>query len=395
MTSLMRTLEFRSRRIVSGDGAYLITEDGTRLLDFYADTGASGLGYNHPAARKAFSDILERNYPVHSINMYPFAEREDVATRLCVVTEMDKAFFCNSGAEAIEACIKLARKHQSRWADTTASLATGRPLVRHEIWSLRRGFHGRTYSTLAAGDGPPYHMEGFGPHLEGFHKWDWDNIEAINPKAAAVLLSPVLGHHDVVPYTCQQLQSIRDYCDEYGILLIFDEVQSGGGRSGSFLYAQQVGVMPDIVGLAKGVAMGFPVGVCLARGEVADAFTPGSHFSTFGGSPPSCVFLNAMLDYLTPEFLKSVTERGEYTVRRMQELGWFTEVRGMGLLICGDSNLDAIEFAKRADEKNLIIGAWRKNPIRVSPVLDASIEDIERGIQIMDEVAREMIAEQS
>lgn len=387
MTSLMRTLEFRKRRIVSGDGAYLIAEDGTRLLDFHADTGASSLGYNHPASRKAFSDILERNYPVHMISLYPFAEREECAARLCVHTEMDKAFFCSSGAEAIEACIKLARKYQYNFRRGNN--------VRQEIWSLRRGFHGRSYSTLAAGDGPSYHTEGFGPHLEGFHKWDWDDIEAINPNAAAVLFAPVLGHHDVVPYTKEQLQSIRDYCDAYDILLIFDEVQSGSGRSGSFLYAQQIGVMPDIVGLAKGVAMGFPVGVCLARGEVADAFTPGSHFSTFGGSPPSCVFINAMLDYLTPEFLKSVTERGEYTIRRMQELGWFNEVRGIGLLICGDSDLDAVEFAKRADEKGLIIGAWRPNPIRVTPVLDASIEDIEHGIQIMDEVAREMIVEQS
>jgi acetylornithine/N-succinyldiaminopimelate aminotransferase len=377
MSHLMRTIEFRKRKIVAGDGAYLIDEDGNQLLDFHSDTGASGLGYNHPAGRAALQTILDRGLPIHSINLYPFAEREETAERLCDATGMDSVFFCNSGTEAVEACIKLARLNKY-------------PENRHEIWSLKKGFHGRTYASMIATDGPPYHTKGFGPHLQGFYKWDFDHIGAINPHAAAVLMSPVLGHHDVMPYTREQLQSIRDYCDEHGILLIFDEVQSGSGRTGAHLYAQKIGVMPDIVALGKGIACGFPAAACLARGDAADTFTPGTHYSTFGGSPSSCVFVNAMLDYLTPEFLASVDDRGKFARKEMRKLGWFREVIGEGLMIAGYSDVDAREFAKRCEKENLIIGAWRENPIRVSPVLDITYVAILEGIETMDRVHWEM-----
>lgn len=379
MSRLMRTIEFRKRKIVGGEGAYLIDRFGRRMLDFHSDTGASGLGYNHPAARAALQTLLDKRLPIHSINLYPFAEREETAERLCDATGMDKVFFCNSGTEAVEACIKLARLNKY-------------PENRHEIWSLKKGFHGRTYASMIATDGPEYHTKGFGPHLRGFRKWDWDDIAEINPYAAAVLMSPVLGHHDVMPYTRKQLQSIRDYCDEHGILLIFDEVQSGSGRTGAHLYAQKVGVMPDVVALGKGIACGFPAAACLARGDAAETFTPGTHYSTFGGSPSSCVFVNAMLDYLTPQFLASVDERGEFIRNEMRKLGWFRTVIGEGLMIAGYADIDAKEFAERCEKENLIIGAWRTNPIRVSPVLDISYEDIEKGIRIMDRVYKEMVA---
>jgi acetylornithine/succinyldiaminopimelate/putrescine aminotransferase len=382
MSNLMRTLAFRDREIVSGDGAYMVDSDGTRLLDFYADTGAASLGYNHPQARKAMQRLLDEDIPVHSLNLVPFKERETAARRVCEKARMDKAFFANSGTEANCAAIKLARLHQTKRFGSE----------RNQIWALEGGFHGRSYGPLAASSGPIYHYEGMGPHAPGYHKWDWDTMETIDPKrAAAVIMSPILGRHDIVVYTREQLQSIRAYCDEHDILLIFDEVQSGGGRCGEYLYAHQMGVMPDIATLAKGVALGYPTGICLARGECADTFSPGNHFSTFGGAPAACVFVGAMLDYLTRDFLDGVKYRGGKIREAMSDLGWFEDVVGAGLLSCGFApHIDAMEFAKRCDAKGLIVGAWRPSPIRVTPVLDISLEVAYVGLDIMDSVYKDM-----
>jgi acetylornithine/succinyldiaminopimelate/putrescine aminotransferase len=375
MSYLMNTLDFRSAEIVSGDGAWLVDSEGNRWLDWYADTGASSLGYCHPAERAALERMFQEDIPVHSINLYPFKEREIAAKRVCEAAGMDKAFFCNSGTEAVEAAIKLARLYHYRNHNK-----------RTEIWTLENCFHGRTYGAMAASDGPPYHYVGFGPHAPKFHKFHWGDIERISPDAAAVIVTPILGAHDVVPYTKEQLQSMRDYCDKHGIVLIFDEIQCGSGRAGSFLYSQQLGVEADVVTLAKGIALGYPVGICLAKGPIADTFTPGKHFSTFGGSPASCVFVNAMLDYLTPAFLDEVKEKGKYIGDQMLNMGFFKHVTATGMMIAGYSDYDAIEFAKRCEKERLIIGAWRKDPIRVCPVLDIKYWEIDKGLNVMEKV---------
>lgn len=379
MDNVMNTLEYRAETVVTGEGGYMIDDQGVKHLDFYADTGASGLGYNHPQTRKVFKRALDEGILVHSLNLHPNRELLDGSKMLCEKTGMDKAFFCNSGTEAVEACIKLARLYQHKNSDRTA-----------EIWSQRGGFHGRSYGSLTASDGPVYHFDGFGPFLSDFHKWSWDNIEAINPNAAAVLLSPVLGRHDIEVYSRDQLLSLREYCDKHGILLIFDEVQSGSGRSGSYLYAQKVGVMPDIVALGKGVALGFPMGVCLAPKHIADAFTPGSHFSTFGGSPLACAFLKGALEYMDDDFLEAVDAKGEYLVDRLSKCSHVQRVAGVGLLRAVYADFDAMEFSRRCAARNLIIGAWRPSPIRVTPVADIDYDTLDLGISTMIEVFEEM-----
>lgn len=382
MSHLMNTLDFRPETIVSGDGAYLIDDHGQRWLDWYSDTGAASLGYCHVATNVALGRLLHEQIPVHSINLHPFKEREIAAERVCKAAGMDKAFFCNSGTEAVEAAIKLARLHQHKQG-----------YDRSDIWTLKGCFHGRTYGALAASDGPDHHLKGFGPHMEGFHKWDWDDMEEIPKNAAAVIVTPMLGAHVVIPYTKEQLSAIREYCTKHGIILIFDEIQCGSGRTGSFLYSQQLGVEADIVTLAKGIACGYPVGICLARGPIADTFTPGVHFSTFGGSPASCVFVNAFLDYLTPGFLRKVKAKGEHIGAALRSMDHFDEITATGMMIAAHSQLDAVEFAKRCAEHKLIIGAWRKDPIRLCPTLDIDFYDIDYGLEIVDVVAAEMKAE--
>jgi len=376
MSYLMNTVEVRQRRIVGASGAYLVDEDGNRLLDFHSDTGASGLGYNHPQMIKALRKMEYGEAPLHTPNMFGWRDNEAIAGKLCEKAGMDKVFFCNSGSEAVETAIKLARLHQS---------AKGRCA----IWSLEGGFHGRTSAALAASSGPEYYYQGFKPLTGGIRRFS--DIYEVDPKAAAVLMSPVLGHHDVMPYSPGYLKEIREYCDKNDILLIFDEIQCGSGRTGSYLYSQQVGVEADIVCLAKGMASGFPMGATLARGAVANAFRPGTHYSTFGGSPAAMAHLEATLEYLTPQFLSGVKQTGELIKDKMERMGWFTKIEGLGMMMVGHSEIDAVEFSRRCEEKGLIIGAWRPNPIRISPVLGAAWHDILSGLEIMDEVYKEMM----
>jgi acetylornithine/N-succinyldiaminopimelate aminotransferase len=375
MSYLMNTVDVRGRKIVDAKGPYLIGENGEILIDFHSDTGASGLGYNHPQMLKVAKMMERGDAPLHVPNMYDWNDSEEIAGKLCRKAGMDKVFFSNSGSEAVETAIKLARLYQL-------------PKSRHAIWALEGGFHGRTSAALAASTGPEYYYRGFKPLTGGIRRFS--AIQEVDSNAAAVMLSPVLGHHDVVPYSAEYLKEIREYCDEHDILLIFDEIQCGSGRTGSYLYSQSVGVEADIVCLAKGMASGFPMGATLARGAVAHAFKPGVHYSTFGGSPAAMAHLNAMLEYLTDNFLWGVREIGELIKDKMRRMGWFTKIDGVGMMIVGHSDIDAAEFARRCEDKGVIIGAWRPNPIRISPVLGATWEQIHPGLEKMDEVYKEM-----
>ncbi len=374
MSRLMNTVERRSYRIVEAEGSYLIDDAGNRHLDFHSDTGAVGPGYNHPAMRAAWRRVLDRRHPIHCSNLVNYDLRDEAAELLCSVTGMEKVFFCNSGTEATEACIKLARLYQHKRGER-----------RHEIWSLRKAFHGRTYAAVAASDGPPYHYEGMGPCPGGFFKFDWDNVEAISDDAAAVIVTPVLGAHDVVPYTAEQLRGIRDYCDQRGIVLIFDEIQCGTGRCGQrYLYSQIVGVQPDVLALGKSVAGGYPVGACLARGATADVFTPGVHFSTFGGSPPASELVVEMCSLLTPTYLEDVGVRGEYLRTRVAALPWIERVEGIGFMLAAYGDVDARVLSRACDKRGLILGCWRPGPIRLAPVLDVSVGEMDEAVRLLE-----------
>lgn len=386
MTHLMNTLERRERTIVGGEGPYLIDSEGNRLLDMYGDNGASGLGYKHPL-HLACCDALRGHGLVHSMDLYHHAWREAAARDICEAGGMDKVFFCTSGTEGVEAAIKLARKVQyDRWCEGSSSCHWS---SRCEIWSVYGGFHGRTYASMAASDGPSYHYDGFHPLPGRFRHFDIDQPGDIDPRAAAVLLAPVFGVHNVIPYTHEQLSKLRSYCDEHGILLIFDETQSGSYRTGDYLYWQHIGVKPDIVTFAKGAAGGFPIGGMMTTEEYAKALTPGSHFSTWGGNPPAMLWLSMFLRYMR-ENGEKIRQKAERIRELLEGQPWIKKVRNAGLLFAFDTNLNANEFARRCDEKGLIIGSWRDNPIRFTPPLDVNMAEIGLAIGIMASVAAEM-----
>jgi len=370
----MNTIDRREQIFLGGYGSWLWTADGKRYLDFHTDNGTACLGYGS-SQKDLFVSKLGR-IPTHALNLYSFEERDKAAQGLCDATGMDKVFFCNSGAEAVEAALKLARKYQDKRHG------------RFEIWSHRNGFHGRTYGSMAATDGPMYYREGFGPHLQGFHHFD--KIEGIPDHAAMVLLSPINGFNDVVLYPDGWLEELREYTAKREILLCFDEVQTGSGRCGAWSYGRKIGVVPDIACLAKGLAMGIPAGACLARAEVAAAFTPGTHYSTCGGNPFAMAGINAMLEWLTPARLEEINHKGQYLRQKLEARSWAGDVRGEGLMIAFDADLDARLFATKAAERGLIIGAFRPSPIKLMPPLNVYLRELDTALEIMDAVYRGM-----
>jgi len=371
---LMSTVDYQPRTFVGGEGSCLIDDHGRRHLDFFTDTGTASMAYNSTYASAALARFQSEGIPVHVPNICPFPERTRAAERLCRATNMSKVFFSSSGAESVEAAIKMARLWQHKQG-----------AGRTDIYALAGGFHGRTLATVAAGDGPTYHTEGFGPLPGGFYKFN--DIDEIPGDAAAILLAPVFGHHDTRVYSRSFLRALRVHADAHGIVLIFDEVQSGSGRSGVWV---QTNPRPDIVCLAKGLGMGVSVGATLANEKLAGTFTPGTHFSTFGGNPMQMVFVNAMLDALTPEMLRSIHERGDWLRAQLTSRPWVRAVRGVGLMIAFDIRGDARAFARLCGDRGLIIGSWRSNPVKIAPPLNIAQEDIERGLEIMDAAAKEM-----
>lgn len=377
----MDTLAFREVTFRGGANSVLFAD--RPYLDFFADVGTASLGYASEEQRAALQYMLDNHIPVHAPNLYRHKERDRAAARITNLMAMDKVFFCNSGTEAVEAAIKLARKYQHDNGER----------FRRDIWTYRGGFHGRTYGGLAAGDGPEHHYKGFGLLPEDFHKFT--TIEEIPTSAAAVMLAPVFGNNDVRVYQDGWLKQLREYTERHGILLVFDEVQTGSGRTGKPTYAQKIGVKPDIITLAKGVGMGCPVGAVLANKDVAAAFTPGSHFSTFGGNPLSAVFVNGMIDWLeAPGNLDSVEINGRHLRQQFIRLGWPQNVRGEGMLIAFDIDVDSLEFSKLCLAEGLLIGAFRPGagPVKITPPLNTNVGYLQIGLDIMDRAYKTMTA---
>lgn len=381
MSNLMNTLKFKNLEFVGGKGPYLVDSAGNCYLDFFTDVGTASLGYGCREHRVAAHALIDN--VIHAPNLFQYDSRNSASKRLCEATGMDKVFWCNSGTESVEAAIKLARKYQydkmNRLGDRN-----------FEIWSQWNGFHGRTYGSLAAGDGPEYHYEGFGQLPSDFRHFK--DIYEISPHAAAVILSPIFGNNDVRVPDYGWLKDLRQYTESNNILLIFDEVQTGMGRCGGFTYGQLCGIKPDILTLAKGVGMGFPVGAMLASEKVANAFTPGSHFSTFGGNPASCLYVSVMLDWLKTEGnLKSIREKGEI-IKGTLEINLDVDVRGEGMLLAFDSQVECLDLADRCLQRGLIVGAFRKGPgpVKITPPLNIELEDLNEGLIILCEVYKEM-----
>ncbi len=365
-----------------GDGAWLTATNGERYLDFGGGVAVASVGYSHPHLIAALTEQAGKIW--HTSNLYRIPEGERLADRLVANTFADVVFFTNSGAEANEAAIKMARKYQS---------ASGRP-ERFRIITFEGAFHGRTLATIAAG-GQQKYLEGFGPKVDGFDQvpfGDHDALHAsIGPQTAAILVEPIQGEGGIRSVPPQCLRGLRALCDENDLLLIYDEVQTGVGRTGTFFAHEQSGATPDIMAIAKGIGGGFPMGACLATREAAKGMTLGTHGSTYGGNPLAMSVGNAVLDLvLDPDFLPRVRQAGLALKQRLAELrdrhpGVIAEIRGegliMGLRVVGRSNGDLVKAAR---DHHLLVIAAGDNVVRLVPpliVTDAEIGDAVRRLE--------------
>jgi acetylornithine/N-succinyldiaminopimelate aminotransferase len=364
-----------------GEGAWLIATNGDRYLDFASGIAVNVLGHAHPRLVSALTEQANKLW--HVSNLYRIPEAERLADRLCEVSFADNVFFTNSGAEAVECAIKMARKYQS---------ASGRP-ERYRLITFQGAFHGRTMATIAAG-GNPKHLEGFGPPVDGFDNVPFGDLEAVKravgPQTAGIIIEPIQGEGGVRVASPAFLRALRQLCDEHDLLLIFDEVQTGMGRTGSFFAYERSGVTPDVMAVAKGIGGGFPLGACLASAEAAKGMTVGTHGSTYGGNPLATAVGNAVLDItLAPGFLDHVRRIGLLFKQRLAELkdrhpAVLCEVRGEGLLVglrCVVPNAKLVD-ALRA-EKMLAPGA-ADNVVRLFPPLIAGEAEIGEAIARID-----------
>jgi len=358
-----------------GEGAWLYGRDGERYLDFGAGIAVNALGHAHPHLVQALTEQATKVW--HTSNLFRIPEGERLAKRLVENTFADVVFFSNSGAEANEAAIKMARKHHA---------ANGHP-ERFRIVTFEGAFHGRTLATIAAG-GQAKYLEGFGPKVEGFDQVPVEDIEAlkavIGPETAALMIEPIQGEGGVRTVSNAFLRELRSLCDKHGLLLIFDEIQTGVGRTGKLFAYEWTGVTPDIMSVAKGIGGGFPMGACLATSDAARGMTVGTHGTTFGGNPLAMAVGNAVLDViLEPGFLKEVERKALLLKQRLAELkdrhpSVIADVRGQGLMMGLRTVVPNTEFVTAARAQKLLLIGAGDNVVRLLPPLiigDAEISD--------------------
>jgi acetylornithine/N-succinyldiaminopimelate aminotransferase len=358
-----------------GEGAWLWTVDGRRLLDFGSGIATASLGHGHPHLSKAIAEQAAK--VMHVSNLYRIPQAERLAQRLVDATFADSVFFCNSGAEANEGMIKMMRR---------AMFDAGKG-ERFRFVVFEGAFHGRTLATLAATGNAKY-LEGFGPVVDGFDQVPFNNMNAvrnaIGPATAGIIVEPVQGEGGVRPADMQFLRDLRAVCDEYGIILGMDEVQSGMGRTGKLFAYEWAGIAPDVMSVAKGIGGGFPLGAVLAKEQFAQALKPGTHGTTFGGNPLACAAGNAVLDViLAPGFLEEVQRKGSKLRTAMDALARefpqvYEDARGMGLLQGLKCALPVGEVQAACAAEGLMAITAGENVLRLAPPLvitDADLDD--------------------
>jgi acetylornithine/N-succinyldiaminopimelate aminotransferase len=369
-----------------GEGAHLIDEDGKKYLDFATGIAVNCLGHSHPGLISAVQEQAAKL--MHVSNLYRISGQERAAQRLVDNSFADTVFFGNSGAEACECSIKMARKYQS---------GNGHP-ERFRIITFESAFHGRTLATIAA-TGTEKVLAGFGPAVDGFDKVAWADADAaraaITEETAAIMVEPVQGEGGIKVMPDGFLTTLREICDANDLLLILDEVQSGMGRTGKLLAHEWHGMSPDIVALGKGLGGGFPIGACIATAKAAEYMTAGSHGSTYGGNPLGVAAVNAVLDeLLSVDFLPTVRANGEKLRGKLEDLirrndSVFAEVRGQGLFLglqCKDSNMDMV--GKLRDAGMLTVPA-EENIVRLLPPLNIGDAEIDEAMAILEQVCRD------
>jgi acetylornithine/N-succinyldiaminopimelate aminotransferase len=372
-----------------GEGVWLVATDGERYLDFTSGVAVNALGHAHPRLAEAIA--AQATKLVHVSNLFRIPEAERLADRLCAASFADYAFFANSGAEAMECAIKVARKYHA---------VNGRP-ERYRIITFEGAFHGRTLATLAAG-GQKKYLDGFGPVVEGFDQvmlGDLDAVKrAIGPETAAILIEPVMGEGGVRVVAPEFLRALRALCDQHGLLLIFDEVQTGMGRTGTLFAYQHTGVTPDVMSLAKALGGGFPVGACLTTAEAGKGMTAGTHGSTFGGNPLAMAAGNAVLDVmLAPGFFEHVNRISLLLKQKLAEIkdrfpSVISEVRGEGLLVGLRAVVPSGDLVDALRAEKVLAVAAGDNVVRLLPPLIVSEAEIAEGVRRLEAACTRLTA---
>jgi acetylornithine/N-succinyldiaminopimelate aminotransferase len=371
-----------------GEGAWLFTASGERYLDFTSGVAVNALGHAHPALVKALSEQAQKVW--HVSNLYRIPGAEKLADRLCAASFADTAFFCNSGTEALEGAIKMARKYQA---------VSGKP-ERFHIITYEGAFHGRTLASLAATGNKKY-LEGFGPPVEGFVQVPYADLDAtkkaIGPQTGAILIEPVMGEGGVRVVPHSFLKALRELCDKHGLLLIFDEVQTGIGRTGHLFAYEHSGVQPDIMTLAKALGGGFPIGAFLATAEAAKGMTAGTHGSTFGGNPLATAVANAVLDVVTADgFLDNVRNNALRLKQRLAELkdrypSVIAEVRSEGLLMGLRLLPPASAMVDELRAQKMLAPTAGDNVVRLLPPLIIGEEEISEAVACIDRACARLV----
>ncbi|KFC70793.1 Acetylornithine aminotransferase [Bosea sp. LC85] len=368
-----------------GEGAWVVASDGQRYLDFGAGIAVNALGHAHPHLVQALTEQASRIW--HTSNLYSMPEGERLARRLCEATFAERVFFTNSGAEANECAIKMARKYHA---------AKGHP-ERYRIITFEGAFHGRTLATIAAG-GQQKYIDGFGPKVDGFDQVPFDDEAAlkaaIGPETAALMIEPIQGEGGLRSAPVRFLKLLRELCDTHGLMLIFDEIQTGVGRTGKFFSYELSGIAPDIMAIAKGIGGGFPMGACLATEEAASGMTLGTHGTTFGGNPLAMAVGNAVLDVvLARGFLEHVQQM---SLRLRQSLAQLrdhhpdviSEIRGEGLMIGLKLNTPNTDFVVEARAAGLLVVAAGDNVVRLLPPLIITEADAAEAVARLERAAQ-------
>ena len=365
-----------------GEGPYVYDTDGKKYIDFLAGIAVNVLGHSHPALVKAVADQAAKL--IHTSNLYYTEPQVLLIQKLAQMTGMDKVFVCNSGAEANEGAIKLVRKYGKKLHPDKI-----------EIVTAEHSFHGRTLATLTA-TGQPKYQEGYEPLPGGFRYAPYDDMKAleaaVSEKTCAVMIEPVQGEGGVHVPQDGYLKFARELCDKHGALLLFDEIQTGMGRTGTFLAWQGLGVKPDVLTLAKGLAGGVPIGAFLSTDKVAAAFGPGDHGSTFGGNPLACASALAVLDVIEKEKLaqnaKIIGSYLQESLRKLQHKypGLILNVRGMGLMVGAELSKPGREVVDQCMAQGAFINCTAGNVLRFVPPLNINKAHVDEVIAIVDDV---------
>ena len=386
-SSILATYKRSRLSFVKGKGSYLITKKGKKYLDFASGIAVNSLGHCNPELVKVIQNQSKKMW--HISNAFEILEQEKLAKKLVKLTFADKVFFCNSGAESVEAAIKIARAyHQINKRNN-----------KYKIITIKGSFHGRTLATISA-SGQKKLTNGFKPLVDGFTQvefGDHKSIEkVIDKQTAAIMIEPILGEGGIKVVPNQCLEGIRELCDKKKILLIFDEVQSGIGRTGKFFSYQWSKIKPDILATAKGMGGGFPIGACLVTNKVSKGMEIGSHGSTFGGNPLACSISNKVIEIISKKkFLDDLNNKAKFFLNKLEKIknnynNLIDEIRGKGFLLGIKSKINSAVFIEKLRDNGLIIVGASENVIRILPPLNVAKKELIIALKIIEKTCKDI-----